>query len=66
MSITKQVTVWCDGCQQWDQSTMTAAAARKDLKKRGWSQRGTNDYCPHCTEKMKHGEDPKESEGDHQ
>jgi hypothetical protein len=49
MSITKQVTIWCDreGCgsfMQIDESRI--ARARKEAWHEGWAQIGPSDYCP--------------------
>jgi len=55
VSVTRQVTIWCDGCSKWEQDSKTASSLRKDLKKRGWTQvfhSGlTLDYCPECAKK---------------
>lgn len=57
MSITKQVTVWCDCCGAWDQASMTTAELRRHLKKRGWKTavEGGRDYCPACANKKQQG-----------
>lgn len=36
MSISKQITVWCDSCGNWERASTTAAALRKMLRKKGW------------------------------
>lgn len=54
MSVTKQVTIWCDDCGNWDQATATAAKLRKELKAKGWtsvSHYSVRDYCPACSKK---------------
>lgn len=48
MSISKQVTVWCDNCQNWEQFSCTAKEARKELKQRGWKNNGRDDLCTEC------------------
>lgn len=54
MSITQQVTVWCDGCHNWEQASTTAKILRRDLKTKGWSStRDGQDYCPTCTKERK-------------
>ena len=53
MSISKQTTVWCDDCRDWKQQSATAAQLRKRLKKKGWTQEGTQDFCPACSKKRK-------------
>jgi hypothetical protein len=51
MSVTRQVTVWCDECGNWEQATLRTAQMRKELKKKGWSFKNTYDFCPKCTQK---------------
>lgn len=55
MSVSKQITVWCDGCVEWDQFSDTAKGARRDLKQRGWlvALFGGKDYCPICVKEGK-------------
>ena len=53
MSITKQVTVWCDTCGDWDQASYTTIALRKELRGRGWTREGQSDYCKTCSLKRK-------------
>lgn len=50
MSLTHEVTVWCDGesCAQWEQATTSAKILRKDLRKKGWGNAGKHDLCPVC------------------
>lgn len=52
MSHSKQVTIWCDVCQAWDQlPTGSVASARKTLRKLGWKckdQKDSRDLCPKC------------------
>lgn len=51
MSITRQVTVWCDECGRWEQASMTAAELRRQLHKMGWyvgGRPGAKDVCPDC------------------
>ena len=54
MTFSKQVTIWCDSCGDWDQlSTGSVIYARKQLKKTGWkckSQSDKRDLCPRCKE----------------
>ena len=53
MSVTKQVTIWCDQCGNWDQATATANELRKELKAKGWTKvthYSIRDYCPKCSE----------------
>lgn len=49
MSLTRQVTVWCDRCAQWEQISGTAKQLRKDLQHKGWTREGVKDYCPPCS-----------------
>ena len=56
MTISFQVTIWCDKCSNWDQISDTAAGARKQLKQQGWKTNvktddGRKDYCPKCNKK---------------
>ena len=58
MSITKQVTVWCDDCGVWEQETSTVVQLRKKLKKRGWLTKQVieeeiRDYCPECAKRRR-------------
>lgn len=50
MSISKQVTVWCDGCQEWVQASGgTVKQLRKELQRRGWRlTRDGRDFCEEC------------------
>jgi len=63
MSITKQVTVWCDGCGNWEQASSTAASLRRELKKKGWKtvlkHHIVTDYCPDCWRKQEEGYAPR-------
>jgi len=54
VSYTKQTTIWCDECGQWDQISGTVEFARRRLRARGWTRAraedGTyGDYCPNCS-----------------
>jgi hypothetical protein len=49
MSITRQVTVWCDGCSEWVQATGNARSLRKELKEKGWTYQRGKDFCDRCT-----------------
>lgn len=60
MSTTKQVTVWCDACSNWQMYSDTAAGARRYLKKHfQWevnvpsNYNKRKDYCPTCWNKGK-------------
>ena len=52
MTISHEVTVWCDKCANWDQSGGTAREFRRQLHRLGWitvaGPNGPEDYCPHC------------------
>lgn len=51
MSWTKQITIWCENCSEWDQlATTSVKLARKELKGKGWSSKGNKDYCPQCSQ----------------
>jgi len=62
MSITREVTVWCDGkpdgedCPRWVQASATARALRTDLRRGGWTRAGTQDFCPSCSA-QRHSQD---------
>ncbi len=61
MSITKQTTIWCDGCGTWEQKSATALEIRQELRKKGWivnflETYERKDYCPACWEKRERGE----------
>lgn len=62
MSVTYQVTVWCDECGQWDQMSTNASTARRKLKRQGWTRSRASDYCPHCTKKRKEVRDERAEE----
>lgn len=57
MSYSREVTIWCDKCQHWEQASgITAAAFRKELRAKGWvSARGGQDYCPSCAKAQREG-----------
>lgn len=49
MSISKEITVWCDhpDCPTWAQEAGSVASAlRADLRHRGWATLDGQDYCP--------------------
>lgn len=58
MSFSKQVTIFCDRCGQWEQfSHTTVAEMRRELRQRGWRAVALNpdaakhplgDVCPEC------------------
>ncbi|QCQ57474.1 hypothetical protein SEA_SUCHA_29 [Microbacterium phage Sucha] len=54
MTISREVTVWCDHpeCGNWEQSSSTAADLRRRLRKHGWKVgiRGGRDYCRECVQ----------------
>lgn len=52
MSITKEITIFCDGCTNWQagsQVNVTAAIVRRECKRFGWVRCGRKDYCPTCS-----------------
>lgn len=64
MSSSRQVTIWCDGCSEWEQASVSATRLRKELRKQGWTTREVDflvpgvsevrrkrDYCPACSKK---------------
>jgi len=49
MSVTKQITIWCDECSHWEQRSGTVAAkVRAELKKQGWVYHKGKDLCSEC------------------
>jgi hypothetical protein len=48
MSLSREVTVWCDNCTHWEQASAPAAKLRRKLKAEGWRQEKTKDFCPTC------------------
>lgn len=57
MSWTREVTIWCDVCGNWEQVSGTVQQARRELKKRGWKRwwkrpDKDGDVCPNCTAKQ--------------
>lgn len=56
MSWTKEITIWCDVCSQWEQgSSVKVTALRKELKRQGWASYKEDgqikDCCPACQTK---------------
>lgn len=54
MSITKEITFWCDctcGCSKWEQHGGHAKDIAKLLRKRGWLIKSNKKaLCPTCKE----------------
>lgn len=48
MSLSRDVTVWCDGCTEWRQTNDTASFLRKQLKREGWKHSSQKDFCGAC------------------
>jgi hypothetical protein len=47
--ITKQYTIWCDACGNWDQASAdTIRAFVKFMKRSGWYYTKTKVLCPAC------------------
>ena len=68
MSLTRQITVWCDQCGNWDQASMTAANLRKELSRKGWTtvhHYNVRDYCPTCSAKRVEAAKELEELGEH-
>lgn len=59
MSLTREVTIWCDDCAEWEQrSGLKVTTVRRDLKAEGWTRtKGGDgemkDYCQTCSEKRR-------------
>ena len=56
MSWTKQTTIWCDECGNWDQVPGSSVkVARFEVKRTGWIFTSSGeDICPRCVERIKH------------
>lgn len=63
MSWTREVTIWCDRCSHWEQSTATVAEARRELRRKGWravaldrqgDRKALGDLCPNCLDEPGH------------
>jgi hypothetical protein len=59
MSISKQMTIFCDGCgcAKWEQITCSKATIiRKYVKKKGWTHRRHGsvweDFCEDCSREL--------------
>jgi len=48
MSVTRQVTIWCDACGDWIQETGSVESVHKIAKEKGWWNRKEIDLCPNC------------------
>jgi hypothetical protein len=49
LSISKEITIWCDApdCPKWSQEPGSVASTiRADKQRRGWKYRNGKDYCP--------------------
>jgi len=61
MSLTHEVTVWCDGelstteepCASYRQGSCSTKELRERLKPRGWTKEGTKDFCPACSQRRR-------------
>ena len=54
MSVTRQVTVWCDRCSDWVQDSVSVRQLRRKLKTRGWIYcKGGKDFCSVCAVAVK-------------
>ena len=59
MTWSREITIWCDRCQQWvTRSGNTVAGARKEIRALGWVVRRAHDgqmvdLCPECKRKPK-------------
>lgn len=53
MSITRQNTVWCDGCNDWEQRSYSVKHIRMELKQKGWITARVDgkvcDFCSKCS-----------------
>lgn len=52
MATSKEVTVWCDACNQWTYGdsppAKTVKEARAAARRLGWVHRAARDLCPKC------------------
>lgn len=50
MSYTREVTIWCDKCGNWEQEPGTTATRlrAKLIDKKGWKRAVGQDLCPDC------------------
>lgn len=53
MTASSLVTVFCDGCGQWEDASVgdTAREARAGARRAGWRIRRGEDLCPRCARK---------------
>jgi hypothetical protein len=53
VSLTRTITIWCDGrrCTSWAESIEKARELRSYLRRGGWSRVDGKDYCPACSKK---------------
>jgi len=59
MGITKQLTIWCDNCVDWEQISAQTNKEIRDFvqKERGWKRIHRKDYCAKCAKKLIQGPD---------
>lgn len=51
MTWSKDVTIWCDGCDKWARPGMRRVGpARDHLREIGWDCGTDKDLCPSCSE----------------
>ena len=48
MTVSRQTTIWCDGCEVWEQYSGNATEVRATLKLHGWVYANRLDKCPKC------------------
>lgn len=55
MSISRQNTIWCDDCNDWEQRSYAVKHIRAELKRAGWTcvreDGEVKDFCPECSKK---------------
>lgn len=48
MSWSRQITIWCDFCSEWEQYSSDVVTARREARAIGWKHKDGKDICPRC------------------
>jgi hypothetical protein len=61
MSVSRETTIWCDMCGDWERSVYSFGYTRRQLKLKGWTfnKESKEDFCPDCTELNKEKKEKK-------
>lgn len=51
MSFTKEITIWCDECIEWNQIS-AYKGAKREFKNMGWVILRDKCYCPKCAKSL--------------